>query len=88
MWDCVLLVLEKGGAICQVSLSPCVKLVLVNYQVQLDSGMNPPLVFTVIHINAVIPNAFKTREVLHWRLDSSFTHRTSTADFFLPHDSG
>lgn len=42
------------------SLSPCVKLVLVNYQVQLDSGMNPPLVFTVI--NAVIPNAFKTRE--------------------------
>jgi len=62
VWDCVLVVLEKEGTICQVSLRPCVKLVLVNYQVQLDSGMNPPIVFTVTLINAVIPNAFKTRE--------------------------
>lgn len=61
-WDCVVLILEKESTICQVSLSSHVKLVLVNYQVQLDSGINPPLMFTIILINAVIPNAVKTRE--------------------------
>lgn len=61
MWDCVL-ILEKEGTICQVSLSSCIKLVPVNHQLHLDFGMNPPLVFTIIHMNAAIPNAFKTRE--------------------------
>lgn len=61
VWNCVL-ILEKEGTICQVSLSSCIMLVLVNHQLHLDSGRNPPLVFTIIRMNAVIPSAFKTRE--------------------------
>lgn len=62
MWGCILLIPEKEGTICQVSVSTCVKLFLVNYQVQLYSRLNPSLVFTIILVNAVIPSAFKTRE--------------------------
>lgn len=63
-WDMcrtIRLRLEKEGTICQVSLGPSVKLVLINYQVLLDSGKSSPLMFTIILINAVIPNAFETR---------------------------
>lgn len=59
MWNSIILTLEKAGTISQVSLSSCVKLVLVNYQVQLDSGIKLPPVFTIA-INAVVPNALKT----------------------------
>lgn len=62
MWDCVLGAVEKESTVPQVSLSPVVKLILLNYQVQLDSEMTPSLMVTIILTDAVIPDAFKARE--------------------------